>query len=59
MRTEPPIVTAAKKHGIDSFRELTEKGLYTVTIPPKLTYDEIKELLEKPDCVTEESNLNV
>lgn len=59
MRTQPPIVAAAKKHGIDSFRELTEKGLYTVTIPPKLTYDEIKELLEKPDYVTEESNLNV
>ena len=48
MRTEPPIVTAAKKHGIDSFRELTEKGFYTVTIPPKLTYDEIKELLKNP-----------
>lgn len=59
MRTEPPIVTAAKKHGIDSFRELTEKGLYTVTIPPKLTYDEIKELLEKSDRATSERDLNV
>ena len=48
MRTQPPIVAAAKKHGIDSFRELTEKGFYTVTIPPKLTYDEIKELLKNP-----------
>lgn len=59
MRTEPPIVTAAKKHGIDSFRELTEKGFYTVTIPPKLTYDEIKELLEKSDYATAERNINV
>ena len=59
MRTEPPIVAAAKEHGIDSFRELTEKGLYTVTIPPKLTYEEIKELLEKSDYSTPESDLNV
>ena len=59
MRTEPPIVTAAKKHGIDSFRELTEKGFYTVTIPPKLTYDEIKELLEISDYATAERNINV
>ena len=59
MRTEPPIVAAAKEHGIDSFRELTEKGLYSVTIPPKLTYDEIKELLEKSDYSTPESDLNV
>ena len=59
MRTQPPIVTIAKEHDIDSFRELTEKGLYTVTIPPKLTYDEIKELLEKSDYSTPESDLNV
>ena len=59
MRTEPPIVAAAKKHGIDSFRELTEKGLYIVTIPPKLTYDEIKELLEKSYYATAERDLNV
>ncbi|MBO4971592.1 MAG: hypothetical protein J6D45_02140 [Clostridia bacterium] len=59
MRTQPPIVAAAKKHGIDSFRELTEKGLYTITIPPKLTYNEIKELLEKSDHSTAERNLNV
>ena len=58
MRTQPPIVAAAKKHGIDSFRGLTEKGLYTVTIPPKLTYDEIKELLEKSDYAAAERNLN-
>lgn len=48
MRTEPPIVAAAREHGIDSFRELTEKGFYTVTIPPKLTYDEIKNCLKNP-----------
>ena len=59
MRTQPPIVAAAKKHGIDSFRELTEKGLYTITIPPKLTYDEIKELLEKSEYAEAERNPNV
>ena len=59
MRTEPPIVAAAKEYGIDSFRELIEKGLYTVTVAPRLTYDEIKELLEKPDHSTAECNLNV
>lgn len=59
MRTQPPIITTAKKHGIDSFRELTEKGLYTVTLPTKLTYDEIKELLGKSDYAIAERNLNV
>ncbi len=59
MRTQPPIVAAAKEHGIDSFHELTEKGLYTVTVAPKLTYDEIKELLEKSDYSTAESDLNI
>ena len=59
MRTQPPIVAAAREHGIDSFRELTEKGFYTVTIPPKLTYDEIKEQLEKSDYATAERNINV
>ena len=55
MRTQPPIVAAAKEHGIDSFRELIEKGLYTVTVAPKLTCDEIKELLEKFDSAKTES----
>lgn len=59
MRTQPPIVAAAREHGIDSFRELTEKGLYTVTIPPKLTYVEIKELIEKSNYATSERDLNV
>ena len=59
MRTQPPIVTIAKEHDIDSFRELTEKGLYIVTVPPKLTYDEIKELHEKSDYAPAERNINV
>ena len=59
MRTQPPIISASKKCGIDSFRELIEKGLYTVTVAPKLTYDEIKELLEKSEYATAEHDLNV
>ena len=44
MNQEPPIVTAAKQHGISKFSELINKGLYTVTVPPKQTAEEIREL---------------
>lgn len=47
MKTEPPIITAAKQHGISKFSELINKGIYTVTVPPKQTAEEIRELHRK------------
>lgn len=47
MKTEPPIITVAKQHGISKFSELINKGLYTVTVPPKQTAEEIRELLRE------------
>ena len=47
MRTRPPMVAAAKQYGFDSFRKLMKSGLYTVTVPPKHTVNEIRKLLEE------------
>ena len=47
MKLEPPIITAANQHGISKFSELINKGFYSVTIPPKQTAEEIKELHRK------------
>lgn len=47
MKTEPLIITVAKQHGISKFSELINKGFYSVTIPPKQTAEEIRELHQK------------
>ena len=59
MRTEPPIVAAAKEHGIDSFRELIDEGLYTVNALPKQSVNEIRKMLEESDKLKAHERQNI